>query len=438
MKRNIYLTDLLRNRKSTLFSALIDLLILLIGSIYFKELENNIEIIYSFMILFGWVLISYVTGRYYVISYKNKLFFKLVLEDFYRILLTIIFTFFLTLLFISIPQITHNIIDINYFLNVIILSIVVQFIYHYLVKLRSDKYRGKWIFVGSKENYLAIKEKINAQNIIIELKFLNINDEKSIRNLSRSFEGIVVDNPKINIKKFHTKNLNIIETCEWFEKVLHKIPSDYCSTKDLYSKNSNIVFLEKIIKRFGDVFVSSFLLLVSIPFLMIISLIIKLEDGGPIFYSQVRTGKKGIFFKITKLRTMKINAEKNGAQWAQVNDKRITNIGKIIRITRIDELPQLISVLKGEMSLIGPRPERPEIDKVLKKEIISYEQRLIVKPGLSGWAQVNYPYGASINDSKEKLSYDLFYIKNFSIFLDFLIFIKTIKVVFSGNGAVPN
>ena len=163
-----------------------------------------------------------------------------------------------------------------------------------------------------------------------------------------------------------------------------------------------------------------------------------MEDGGPIFYSQIRTGEKGKLFKITKLRTMNINAEKNGAQWSQTNDKRITKIGKLIRITRVDELPQLISVIKGEMSLIGPRPERPEIDKFLKKEINNYDMRLSVKPGLSGWAQVNYPYGASINDSREKLSYDLYYIKNYSIFLDFLIFIKTIKVVFSGNGAVSN
>ena len=134
---------------------------------------------------------------------------------------------------------------------------------------------------------------------------------------------------------------------------------------------------------------------------------------------------------------MKVNPEKNGAVWANKNDKRITKIGRIIRKTRIDELPQLFSIIIGDMSLIGPRPERPSINNDLATLIPFYNLRHKVKPGLSGWAQVNFPYGASIEDASLKLSYDLYYIKNFSIFLDFMIFFKTLKLVINGKGATP-
>ena len=166
-------------------------------------------------------------------------------------------------------------------------------------------------------------------------------------------------------------------------------------------------------------------------------LIIYFQDNGPIFYSQQRTGKNGLSFQIIKLRTMHIDAEKKGIQWSKRKDPRITKIGKILRMTRIDELPQFWNVLIGEMSLIGPRPERPQFDEILEVEIPYYKRRLDIRPGLSGWAQVNYPYGSSIKDSHKKLSFDLYYIKNFSFLLDLLIFIKTIRIVFTARGAIP-
>ena len=141
--------------------------------------------------------------------------------------------------------------------------------------------------------------------------------------------------------------------------------------------------------------------------------------------------------KIFKFRTMVVNAEKNGPQWSIKNDPRITKIGKSLRRYRIDELPQLISVIKGDMSLIGPRPERPEFDNIMSKEINFYDYRYQVKPGISGWAQVNYPYGSSIEDSRQKLSYDLYYLKNFTIFIDFLILFKTIRLVLNAYGSSP-
>ena len=162
-----------------------------------------------------------------------------------------------------------------------------------------------------------------------------------------------------------------------------------------------------------------------------------MEDKGPVFYSQKRTGYKGKEFYIWKIRSMKINSEPNGPVWTSRNDSRTLKFGQFLRNTRIDELPQLISVISGDMSLIGPRPERPELEVNLIEKLPNYMYRYQVKPGLSGWAQINYPYGASIEDSKNKLSYDFFYILEYSLFLDIMIFIKTIRVILRGSGSKP-
>jgi lipopolysaccharide/colanic/teichoic acid biosynthesis glycosyltransferase len=167
------------------------------------------------------------------------------------------------------------------------------------------------------------------------------------------------------------------------------------------------------------------------------ALAIKLEDGGPIFYRQTRSGLYGQPFTIWKLRSMCVDSERHGARWAKQNDNRITRIGTVLRRTRLDELPQLLSVLKGDMSLIGPRPERPEIEGMLENQIAHYRIRHWIRPGLSGWAQVCFPYGASLADSRMKLSYDLFYLRNAGLLLDLLILIKTIKLVCRAQGAVP-
>ncbi len=173
-------------------------------------------------------------------------------------------------------------------------------------------------------------------------------------------------------------------------------------------------------------------LIISIPVTIIFGLIIYLEDKGSIIYSQERLGKDGIVFKVRKLRSMRMDAEKYGAQWAEDNDPRILKIGKFIRKTRIDELPQLINVLTGDMSIIGPRPERPMFTLQFEEEIPGFINRLVIKPGLTGWAQVNGGYDIS---PKEKLRYDLYYIKNRSMSLDLKIVFKTFGVLLTGSGA---
>ena len=191
----------------------------------------------------------------------------------------------------------------------------------------------------------------------------------------------------------------------------------------------------EIIKRVFDVTLSSVGLILASPLMALAAIAIKLESPGPVLYRQPRSGQNGCVFILNKFRSMRRDAEQGtGAIWAQEADPRVTRVGAILRRTRLDELPQLINVLLGHMSFIGPRPERPEFVQSLQKEIPYYMKRLSVKPGLTGWAQVRYRYGASIEDSLEKLQYDLYYIKNLSLFLDLLILLNTVQVVLFARG----
>ncbi len=191
----------------------------------------------------------------------------------------------------------------------------------------------------------------------------------------------------------------------------------------------------EIIKRFFDITVSLVGLILSLPVMVLVAIAIKLESPGPILYRQARLGQNGCVFILNKFRSMRHDAEKEtGPVWTQQRDPRITPVGAILRRTRLDELPQLFNVLIGHMSFIGPRPERPEFVERLQKTIPYYMERLAVKPGITGWAQVNYRYGASVEDAVEKLQYDLYYIKNLSLFLDLLILLNTVQVVLFARG----
>lgn len=191
-----------------------------------------------------------------------------------------------------------------------------------------------------------------------------------------------------------------------------------------------------VVKRLFDMVAATALMVFALPFLVIAIVAIVLESGFPIFYRQQRVGQGGELFDVIKLRSMRKDAEADGkARWATVNDSRITRVGKFLRKTRIDELPQLWSVLRGDMSFVGPRPERPVFVEQLIEKIPFYDVRHSVKPGVTGWAQVRYPYGATIEDGVRKLQYDLYYVKNHSLFLDLMIMVETVQVVLLGKGA---
>jgi sugar transferase (PEP-CTERM system associated) len=203
----------------------------------------------------------------------------------------------------------------------------------------------------------------------------------------------------------------------------------------LYSEGFYFGTIDNALKRMLDLIVSLLLLLMFTPFLVLAAIAIKLDDGGPIVYSQERITRNDKPFRIYKLRTMRVDAEKAGAVWAASRDPRITRVGNFLRQSRIDEMPQLLNVLRGDMSLVGPRPERPNFVAQLAEHLPLYRERHMVKAGLTGWAQINYPYGASIEDARSKLSYDLFYVKNFSIMFDLLIILQTLRVVLWPSGA---
>ena len=188
------------------------------------------------------------------------------------------------------------------------------------------------------------------------------------------------------------------------------------------------------LKRMADLLVAAILLLLTAPFVMVAALLIKLDDGGPVFYSQQRSGWLGRPFTVLKLRTMSVQPVDAPAKWTQLGDQRITAVGGVLRRVRLDELPQLLNVLNGEMSLIGPRPERPELEHQLERSIPHYRKRHWMRPGLSGWAQVCAPYASSIEDSDLKLSYDLYYLRHFSTWLDLVILLRTVKTVLKAGG----
>ena len=233
----------------------------------------------------------------------------------------------------------------------------------------------------------------------------------------------------------------VLPLLSWCEQELQRIPPEFVVPEWLIQAEGFGLRPGSIswrIKRFGDVLGAFTLIVLTSPLLIAGGLLVWLEDRGPVFYRQKRSGLYGRPIWIYKLRSMKVDAEKSGAQWASRYDSRITRVGKIIRATRIDELPQLFSVISGDLSLIGPRPERPEIEVSLEKEIPNYRIRHWIRPGLSGWAQVCYPYGASIKDSRMKLSYDLYYLRNASLALDVLVTIKTMKLIANAEGSSPS
>ena len=320
-----------------------------------------------------------------------------------------------------------------------VLSPLVQLSISRLLSVRDRD--STWTYIGSEPGFQRLQELLKWSRVHVRL------ERVQPENLSKTFSA------KYVIDQFHGQRSGLLKELaqyqlrgsiissrlEWCESVLQRFPSDLLSEEDLLAGGFSIArgTFQVRLKRAGDVVVAATLLLITIPLIIFSALLIKLSDRGPIFYSQVRTGLDGNPFRIWKLRTMRTDAERQGAQWSSATDPRITRVGSMLRITRLDELPQLWCVLTGSMSLIGPRPERPEFYQQLSQKIPFYELRHLIRPGLSGWAQVNYPYGASVEDAANKLSYDLYYLKNFSFFLDLLILFKTIRLVFNAQGALP-
>ena len=247
-------------------------------------------------------------------------------------------------------------------------------------------------------------------------------------------EKISTDSAKI-LYEMVLRGKTVVDFYRFYESTAGKIPVSLISEHWFLE---NVLELDKRkfeqTKRIIDAILAILFFIPLVILAPLVAIAIKINSSGPIFYRQKRVGKNGKIFEIIKFRSMTNNAERDGAKWAEKNDKRVTFVGNILRKTRIDELPQILNVLKGNLSFVGPRPERPEFISDLSEKIPHYKMRHIVKPGLSGWAQINFPYGSSVDDSMQKLQYDLYYIKNRSLVLEVIIILKTIMTVLRREG----
>ena len=391
----------------------------------FFNAANNINYL---ILLIIWINVSYVNGKYKLVNHKSKFSIE---KIFYNPILTSSFitSFVYSLLpyFLSIKEVSLE--KIPEFIYIIILLLFLSAFNGYLVNSFYFKNKVKnntWYIYGSKIeqefifNFLRKSDK--RSNHIFKLY-----DKKSF-DMNFKNNSIIIKNfnslpelDKLKIQNLINKKIKVLSLTEWVEIYMNRIPIEIME----FDKTINHRFFshikansfQLIIKRLLDILFSSFLLLISSPIIIISILIIWFQEFEKVLYDQKRTGLGGKEIKIYKLRTMQINSEQEGLSWALKDDPRITKFGKFLRKSRIDELPQLFNVIKGDMTLIGPRPERPEIDKELIQIIPNYFNRYSIKPGLSGWAQVNYNYAANIEEVKNKLSYDLFYIKIIQYYL---------------------
>lgn len=262
----------------------------------------------------------------------------------------------------------------------------------------------------------------------------NLNADEIVVALSERRGGSM---PMRELLDCKLQGIKVMDLSSHFEQTLGQIRLDslyagWLIFGDGFSQGAFRTF----VKRLFDIVCASILIILATPVMLLAALVIVLEDGFPLLYRQERVGVNGRLFNVIKFRSMRRDAEKDGKPiWAQAKDNRVTRVGQIIRKLRIDELPQLFSVLNGDMSLVGPRPERPFFVDQLTKEIPFYAVRHSVKPGVTGWAQVRYHYGATVEDSAEKLQYDLYYVKNHSLFLDMVVLFETVGVVLTGKGA---
>ena len=243
--------------------------------------------------------------------------------------------------------------------------------------------------------------------------------------------------PLKDLLRIKTKGVHVNDFSSFIERETGRVDLDTVNPSWLIFSDgfSSSRMFSSAVKRIFDITASLILLVLTLPVIALFALLVKLDSKGPAFFRQTRVGLYGEPFTLIKLRSMRTDAEKDGAKWAEKDDPRITRLGRFIRKVRIDELPQTWSVLKGQMSFVGPRPEVPSFVESLEEEIPFFGERHMVKPGITGWAQINYPYGASVEDSRCKLEHDLYYAKNYTPFLDFVILLQTLRVILWPEGA---
>lgn len=431
------------NRAKTLLLLLVDIAIIITSltlTLLIRKPEKfNPKFLMEHIELFAWVypfwlLMFFIEGLYSLTTFKfrsSSLAASLLRASVITIIISAAITYFLP---VSLYKVTPKT---NMFISALIAFPLLYFWRILFYKTFSSSSRLKnTVIIGCPASVHFVEEQLKLK------PYLGFKLIGSSLPLPVNTEIVAIERHSLNDEAYQevfkklASGLEIIDLALFSEMISRKIPLasideswfiEYCG----YQKSRSF----EILKSIMDKSVALILLILLAPFALILFPILLIVHGKPIFFKQTRTGLYNRPFTLYKLRTMVIDAEKDGAQWAKPKDARITPLGKILRKTRLDELPQLINIIKGEMSLVGPRPERPEIiESNLAPNIPYYNLRHLVKPGVTGWAQVVFRYGFSEEDSKEKLQYDLFYVKNKSIWLDIIIILKTIKTVITGAG----
>ena len=413
-----------------------------------KALSGDNTFAFAQTFIFWFVTLGIVSTQYIfgVYDFSEKMTVKTLLGRVARsLLLSFVVIGFLTFVF------DHNVFGrlgegyaIGSLIIFFILSSPARILFHSL----DQKYRNgrRWLFLVPEKNIALIKKDLEDNHFKGLVVLISENElGRLAHELNFSWTAIVLGLEESDLdaelaqllmqRRLHGQA--VLNICDFYEMYWKKVPVDFLKRSwflltDGFSLIQNPIGLR--FKRLMDFGCAAILFSVTWPFMLLAAIAIKLDSPGPVLFSQERVGKNNRRFKIYKFRSMVTDAEKNGAQWATKNDSRVTKVGQFLRATRIDELPQLFNILTGEMSFVGPRPERHEFNEKIEAVVPFYNVRHLVRPGITGWAQVLFPYGASIEDSKQKLQYEIYYIKNYSILMDIEVVLKTVSVVLLGKG----
>ena len=399
---------------------------------------------YPFSIIFIlWLIVFYIFDLYLPKAYKNRLQLARLWSG--AILVGFLISIITFYVFGSFFQLTPK-------TNLIIFTIlfgIIGFFWRvlYISFTKSRKWQTQIAIIGNSKNLEEALSTINnnpghGYHSEFWIKDLSeINNKALLNKIQNEKIELIVIHPSILKNSNSVDNLSdlllpsgirLVSFTDFFEEIFRKAPLEDLDWAWFLENNSSNKFYTST-KRFFDFALALILLIVLSPLFIIISFLLKISSPGPIIFKQVRVGYRGKHFTLYKFRTMVQDAEKDGAKWAVKNDSRVTSLGKFLRHSHLDEIPQLWNILCGKLSFVGPRPERPEFTKDLRNDIPYYDMRNIVQPGLTGWAQVNYRYGASVEDAKEKLKYELYYIKNHSFVLDLLTILKTTRMIFKNH-----
>ncbi|WPU65848.1 sugar transferase [Peredibacter starrii] len=422
------------NRAKTILLLIVDSLILFLSltiviAVRNKGLQEHYNL-FSFIFPI-WILLYFIEGLYTLRTYNPAgLPISILRSTFLSIVASFIIIYLFPIEKVGVTPKTNLVL-----IGLITILLMYGWRKFFFTFFSKDRRLRETVLIGSPETLTMVQEEI-ARKPFLGYKIVSTN-----KGIPESAELIAIERNFVNAEDYQKVfsllgSVEIMDLAQFAEKISGKIPIkaideswfiEYCGHQESRSYD----FLKLAIDKTAAILM--LILLIPVAAILIPTLLI--FHGRPIIFKQIRTGQNNKPFKLYKLRSMVVDAEKNGAQWAKPGDARVTTIGKFLRKTRLDELPQLINIIRGEMSLVGPRPERPEIIKdKLAPNIPFYNLRHLVKPGVTGWAQVTFRYGFSQEDSAEKLQYDLFYVKNRSLWLDVLVILKTIKTVISGAG----